>query len=76
MEVRDPSGAVENAAFVVTLGRVPGRGCWFELDDGGAARLDEVRMIAGELVLFATREAGGAPSSARVVKRAVRREAG
>ena len=74
MEVRDSSGAVEDVAFAVTLGGVPARGCWFELDGGGSARLDEVRMIGGERVIFATRQAGDVPPSARVVKRAVRRE--
>jgi hypothetical protein len=60
---------------MVTLPKGPkySRGVWFDLGDGSAARLEDVRMISGDVVLFAVLDPTGMPSTARLVRSAQRR---
>ena len=45
----------------VTLNKAPGRGSWFDVGDGVAARCDDKRIIAGDLVLYASLDRPGGP---------------
>jgi hypothetical protein len=56
VELRQVTG--EETSLVVTLNKLPKRGSWFDLGDGDAAKVEDVRVIGGEPVIFAVRGEG------------------
>ena len=49
----------------VILGKAPRRGSWFDLGDGTAARCDDVRIVSGDVVVFASLDRPGGPPRLR-----------
>jgi hypothetical protein len=69
----DPGRVRADEPLVVPLSKVPMRGSWFDLGDRTAAQVKDVRMVAGEPVIFAARGADAdrarlSPLSARLVE--------
>ena len=54
VELRDETG--QEVSLVVRLNKLPKQGSWFDLGDGDAAKVKEVRIIGGEPVIVALRD--------------------
>jgi hypothetical protein len=75
LQVGNADADRHDESYEVTLAKVPKsvRGVWLDLGDGTAARLDEVRRISGDDVLFGIRDPAGVSDHARLVTSARRR---
>ena len=69
--VRAADGGAPEEHYTVNVGHLPGRGWWLELEGGGVAEVQDVRVIAGDRVAFAQRRAS-IPPSARTIHNAYR----
>ena len=52
----DPTGVMPEVRLIVKLNKVPKKGSWFDLGGGEPAQAKEIRMITGDIVIYASRD--------------------
>ena len=56
VELIDTEGVRPAQHVLVTLNKVPKLGSWFDLGGGVPAQVKDLRMIGGDIVIYAVRE--------------------